>query len=48
MMAKDRDEHRDYHLALQGISTYVVAGTYLYTVPKKITRLKVQLWGYLF
>ena len=45
MQAKDRDEHRDYHLSLQGISTYVVAGTYVYTVPKKTTRLKVQLWG---
>ena len=45
MQAKDRNEHRDYHLSLQGISTYLVAGTYVYNVPKKITRLKVQLWG---
>ena len=45
MQAKDRAEHRDYHLVLLGVSTYTVAGTYLYRVPKGITRLKVQAWG---
>ena len=44
-MAKDREEHRDYHLALQGISTYLVAGTYIYNVPKRVNRLKIQVWG---
>lgn len=45
MQAKDRDEHRDYHLMLMGVSTFPVAGTYLYRVPKGVTRLKVQAWG---
>jgi hypothetical protein len=45
MRADEREEHRDYHLTLQGMMTYVVPGTYLYKVPKKLTRLKVQLWG---
>jgi len=45
MMAKDRTEHRDYHLVLLGVASYCVAGTYLYKVPKGITRLKVQAWG---
>ena len=45
MQAKDRDEHRDYHLTLMGVSTFPVAGTYLYRVAKGITRLKVQAWG---
>lgn len=45
MRADEREEHRDYHLTLQGMMTYTVPGTYLYKVPKKLTRLKVQLWG---
>jgi len=45
MMAKDRTEHRDYHLRLVGVTTFTVAGTHLYKVPKKCTRLKIQLWG---
>lgn len=45
MCAIEREEHRDYHLTLQGMITYTVPGTYLYKVPKKLTRLKVQLWG---
>lgn len=45
MQANQREEHRDYHLTLQGMLTYCVPGTYLYKVPKKLTRLKVQLWG---
>jgi hypothetical protein len=45
MRACEREEHRDYHLTLQGMLTYCVPGTYLYKVPKKISRLKVQLWG---
>jgi hypothetical protein len=45
MRANEREEHRDYHLTLQGMMTYSIPGTYLYKVPKKLTRLKVQLWG---
>eukprot|EP01038_Epipyxis_sp_PR26KG_P010329 gene10329-13878_t len=45
LRAIDRKEHRDYHLLLQGVHTYTVAGTYLFKVPPKVTRLKVQLWG---
>jgi hypothetical protein len=45
MMAKDRDEHKEYHLELLGITTYLVPGTYLYRIPKKVTRIKVQVWG---
>lgn len=45
MMAKDRDEHRNYHLGLLGVTTYAVPGTYFYKVPSKVTRLKVQVWG---
>lgn len=45
MMAKDRDEHKEYHIQLLGIQTFKVPGTYLYTVPKKVRNLKVQLWG---
>ena len=45
MMAKDRDSHRDYHLSLLGVTTYVVPGTYIYKVPSKITKLKLQVWG---
>jgi hypothetical protein len=45
MRACDRGEHRDYHLTLQGILTYTVAGTYIFKVPKNISRMKVQLWG---
>lgn len=45
MMAKDRTEHRDYHLRLVGVTTFLVSGTHLFKVPKRCTRLKVQLWG---
>jgi hypothetical protein len=45
MQAKDRDEHRDFHLMLMGVSTYPVAGTYIYRVSKGINRLKIQAWG---
>lgn len=45
MRANEREEHRDYHLTLQGMITYTVPGTYLFKVPKKLTRLKVQVWG---
>ena len=45
MMAKDRGEHREYHLRLVGVTTYLVAGTHLYKVPKRCYRLKIQLWG---
>lgn len=45
MMAKDRSEHRDYHLRLVGVTTFLVAGTHLYKVPKRIYRIKIQLWG---
>jgi hypothetical protein len=44
-MAKDRDEHRDYHMILQGITTFAVAGTHIYKVPKKVTKIKIQAWG---
>lgn len=45
LMAKDRDEHRDYHLALMGITTYLVPGTYLYRLPRGVSRIKIQAWG---
>lgn len=45
MAAKDRDDHRDYHLALLGITTYIVPGTYIFKVPSKVTKLKIQVWG---
>lgn len=45
MKACDRDEHRDYHLMLAGITTFKVPGTYVYRVPKGVFKLKVQLWG---
>jgi hypothetical protein len=45
LMAKDREEHRDYHLSLMGITTFKVPGTFMYRVPKKVTRLKIQCWG---
>lgn len=45
MMAKDRDEHKEYHIQLLGIQTFKVPGTYLYKVPKKVRHLKVQAWG---
>lgn len=44
VMAKDRDMHRDYHLSLLGVSAFIVPGTYLFKVPSKVTKLKVQLW----
>ena len=43
--ATERNEHRDYHLELLGVSTYPVAGTYTYKVPRGVTRLKIQVWG---
>ena len=39
MMAKDREEHRDYHLTLMGVNTWTVAGTHLYRVPKVSTSI---------
>jgi hypothetical protein len=45
MRACDRQEHRDYHLLLVGVTTHTVAGTHLYKVPKRINKLKIQLWG---
>eukprot|EP00981_Chlorochromonas_danica_P012742 scaffold5382_cov162-Ochromonas_danica.AAC.4 len=45
MRACDRAAHRDYHLMALGVTTYTVPGVYIYRIPKKITRLKVQLWG---
>eukprot|EP01041_Mallomonas_annulata_P002379 gene2379-4623_t len=43
--AKDRDTHRDLHLTELGVSTYLVAGTYLFKVPYNCSRLKIQMWG---
>ena len=45
MRAVDRDEHRDYHLDLLGVITYLIAGKYIYKIPKKCYRLKLQMWG---
>ena len=45
MVAKDRDAHRDMHIARLGVTQYIVAGTHLYTVPVNVDRLKVQIWG---
>lgn len=47
MPACERTEHRDYHLDLMGIKTYLVPGTYLYRVPKRTFKLKFQVseWG---
>eukprot|EP00595_Chromulina_sp_UTEXLB2642_P002328 CAMPEP_0196765016 /NCGR_PEP_ID=MMETSP1095-20130614/7395_1 /TAXON_ID=96789 ORGANISM="Chromulina nebulosa, Strain UTEXLB2642" /NCGR_SAMPLE_ID=MMETSP1095 /ASSEMBLY_ACC=CAM_ASM_000446 /LENGTH=1218 /DNA_ID=CAMNT_0042122169 /DNA_START=3024 /DNA_END=6677 /DNA_ORIENTATION=+ len=45
MQAKDRDEHRDYHLSQLGITSYKVPGTYIYKIPSKTTKIKVQAWG---
>lgn len=45
MRANERAAHRDYHLNQQGMLLYCVPGTYIYRVPKNMTRLKVQLWG---
>ena len=39
LKACDRPEHRDYHLNLLGVVTYQVPGTYIYKVPRKLTRL---------
>jgi hypothetical protein len=43
--ASQRDEHRNEHIEKMGISTYLVPGSYVYKVPAKCYRLKVQLWG---
>ena len=45
MMAKDRDIHRDSHIAGLGITQFVVAGTHKYIVPSNVSRLKIQAWG---
>ena len=45
MPAFNRDEHRDYHLLSLGQMSYRVPGTYLYTVPKKTYKIKIQAWG---
>lgn len=45
MQACDREEHRDFHITMQGMITYAVPGTYVYRVPKNISRLKIQVWG---
>jgi hypothetical protein len=45
MKATERAEHRDYHLQSLGITNYPVAGTFVYRVPKGLSRMKVQLWG---
>ena len=45
MEARNRDQHRDYHLEIMGVRNFVVAGTYVYKIPKGIRRVKVQMWG---
>ena len=45
MKAIERTEHRDYHLSALGILNYSVPGTYVYKVPKNISRMKIQMWG---
>lgn len=41
----DREIHRAVHVEQMGIHTYAIAGTYLYKVPPRIHRLKMQVWG---
>ena len=45
LKAKDRAEHRLRHLHTLGISTWTVPGTYKFKVPKKCTRILLQMWG---
>lgn len=45
MPANERNDHREYHLLLLGITLYKVPGTYMYTIPKKTFKVKIQLWG---
>ena len=45
MAARDRTAHRDFHVRAMGVEQYTVAGTYLFTVPLGVERLKVQIWG---
>jgi hypothetical protein len=41
----DREKHRTMHVEQMGIQTFGIAGTYLYKVPPRIHRLKMQVWG---
>jgi hypothetical protein len=41
----DREKHRTMHVEQMGIQTFTIAGTYLYRVPARIHRLKIQAWG---
>lgn len=41
----ERDAHREEHILKMGIYTYTVAGTYIFKVPPRIFRLKMQVWG---
>lgn len=45
MPANERNNHREYHLLLLGITLHKVPGTYMFTVPKKTFKVKIQLWG---
>ncbi|CAM9525720.1 unnamed protein product [Ectocarpus fasciculatus] len=41
----ERDTHREEHIQKMGIYTYTVSGTYIFKVPPRVFRLKMQVWG---
>ncbi len=41
----ERDKHREMHIEKMGIHCYLVPGTYIFRVPPRIFRLKLQAWG---